>query len=85
MPDVNVYIRAIRRGEDEPTELRKAMDAAGISYRWLGRAAGVNHQHISNVASGDRGIERRKAAVIAQVLGVDVAALFSADGTAAGA
>jgi hypothetical protein len=82
--DVNVYIRAIRRTDTEPTELDKAMTAAGISARWLGGAAGgINHQHIRNVAAGRGGIERRKADAIAKVLGVPVSKLFSADGTAA--
>jgi hypothetical protein len=82
VPDVNVYIRAIRRTESEPTELVKAMTAAGISARGLGRAAGgINHQHIRNVAAGGRGIERRKAKAIAKVLGVPVSRLFSLDGT----
>lgn len=80
MPDVNVYIRARRKNDDEPTELSKAMAAAGLSYRRLGRAAGINHQHVSNVAQGRVGIERRKADAIAKFLGIPVRTLFSPDG-----
>ena len=82
MPDVNVYIRAIRRGEDEPTELRKAMDARGASVWSLEKTTSINHQHSANVANGKGGIERRKAGALAKALGIPVSKLFSADGTA---
>jgi transcriptional regulator with XRE-family HTH domain len=79
VPDVKVFIRAI--GDDgQPTELRKAMDAAGLGVWKLEKATGINHQHIANVANGKGGIERRMAFALADALDRDVDDLFSPDG-----
>jgi transcriptional regulator with XRE-family HTH domain len=76
MSEVKVYIRAIK-ADGEPSKLRQAMVAAGFSYKTLARAAGINHQHIANVAKGKGGMERDKADAIAQALGMPVGSLFS--------
>jgi transcriptional regulator with XRE-family HTH domain len=78
MPDVKVYIRARREEGAEKTALRLAMDAAKLGSSRLEQLTGINHQHINNVANGKGGIERRKAAALAEALGVPVVDLFAA-------
>lgn len=76
MPDVKVYIRARQKDGADKTELRLAIEAAGLSSHRLEALTGINHQHINNVARGMGGMERKLADRLAAALGVPVGDLF---------
>jgi transcriptional regulator with XRE-family HTH domain len=79
VPDVKVFIRPIPlpKGSAHPTALKRAMDAAGLSYREVAELSGVSKPTIGNLANGKGGVERRKADAIAEALGVPRVRLFA--------
>jgi transcriptional regulator with XRE-family HTH domain len=78
VPDVKVFIRPIPlpKGSAHPTALKRAMDAAGLSYREVAELSGVSKPTIGNLANAKGGVERRKADAIAAALDLPMVHLF---------
>lgn len=77
--EVRVFIRprtASDAAGEVKTALRLAMDSGGWSTRTLQAASGVSRPTIANLARGQGGVEKRKAAAISEALGLKVWDLF---------
>lgn len=76
---MRVFIRprpAVDGAGELKTALRVAMDSAGLGCHRLETRSGVSHGTINNLANGKGGVEKRKAAAIAEALGLKVWDLF---------
>jgi len=77
LPDVKVYVRARTAPGGGETALAVAMRDANKGVWKIEKESGVSHQTVQNLRNGKGGIEQRKAAAIADALGVPTGDLFA--------